>query len=218
MKKRKITYGISGMMECQIVIKIGNTSKMNVLFSDGSITATGITPATFTTDNFMVQHAIERSHDFKNGRIYIVRSIELNEEVKIERNNPTSEKKDSEIKPLKTKTKVVSTEKTEENKGNEDDETADQNTSEENKGNEDDETADQNTSEENKGNEDDLGIVQVTEIESATDGKTKVDIADLESAKQYLSETFGEAKSNFRSKKSVLEFAESKNIEFVGLS
>lgn len=201
MKKRKITYGISGMMECQIVIKIGNTSKMNVLFSDGSITATGITPATFTTDNFMVQHAIERSHDFKNGRIYIVRSIELNEEVKIERNNPTSEKKDSEIKPLKTKTKVVSTEKTEENKGNEDDE-----------------TADQNTSEENKGNEDDLGIVQVTEIESATDGKTKVDIADLESAKQYLSETFGEAKSNFRSKKSVLEFAESKNIEFVGLS
>ena len=81
MKKRKITYGISGMMECQIVIKIGNTSKMNVLFSDGSITATGITPATFTTDNFMVQHAIERSHDFKNGRIYIVRSIELNEEV-----------------------------------------------------------------------------------------------------------------------------------------
>ena len=199
MKKRKITYGISGMMECQIVIKIGNTSKMNVLFSDGSITATGITPATFTTDNFMVQHAIERSHDFKNGRIYIVRSIELNEEVKIERNNPTSEKKDSEIKPLKTKTKVVSTEKTEENKGNEDDETADQNTSEEN-------------------NEDDLGIVQVTEIESATDGKTKVDIADLESAKQYLSETFGEAKSNFRSKKSVLEFAESKNIEFVGLS
>ena len=128
-------------------------------------------------------------------------SEELNEEVKIERNNPTSEKKDSEIKPLKTKTKVVSTEKTEENKGNEDDE-----------------TADQNTSEENKGNEDDLGIVQVTEIESATDGKTKVDIADLESAKQYLSETFGEAKSNFRSKKSVLEFAESKNIEFVGLS
>ncbi|MBR6775392.1 MAG: hypothetical protein IKM23_06750, partial [Bacteroidales bacterium] len=112
MKKRKITYGISGMMECQIVIKIGNTSKMNVLFSDGSITATGITPATFTTDNFMVQHAIERSHDFKNGRIYIVRSIELNEEVKIERNNPTSEKKDSEIKPLETKTKVVSTEKT----------------------------------------------------------------------------------------------------------
>ena len=201
MKKRKTTYGISGMMECQIVIKIGNTSKMNVLFSDGSITATGITPATFTTDNFMVQHAIERSHDFKNGRIYIVRSIELNKEVKIERNNPTSEKKDSEIKPLKTKTKVVSTEKTEENKGNEDDE-----------------TADQNTSEENKGNEDDLGIVQVTEIESATDGKTKVDIADLESAKQYLSETFGEAKSNFRSKKSVLEFAESKNIEFVGLS
>ena len=199
MKKRKITYGISGMMECQIVIKIGNTSKMNVLFSDGSITATGITPATFTTDNFMVQHAIERSHDFKNGRIYIVRSIELNEEVKIERNNPTSEKKDSEIKPLKTKTKVVSTEKTEENKGNEEDETADQNTSEEN-------------------NEDDLGIVEVTEIESATYGKTKVDIADLESAKQYLSETFGEAKSNFRSKKSVLEFAESKNIEFVGLS
>lgn len=86
MKKRRITYGISGLIECQVVIKIGNKSKMNVLFTDGSMTANGVAPAKYTTDNFMIQCAIERSSDYQRGRIYKVSSIELNEEVKIERN------------------------------------------------------------------------------------------------------------------------------------
>lgn len=209
MKKRKITYGISGMMECQIVIKIGNTSKMNVLFSDGSITATGITPATFTTDNFMVQHAIERSHDFKNGRIYIVRSIELNEEVKIERNNPTSEKKDSEIKPLETKTKVVSTEKTDENKGK----TADQNTSEEN--NEDIKTDSEDAEEKTK--TDDKGTNSETELIADDDDLEKVEVSDLTSAREYLNSKFDIEKKSLMSKSSILEAAKTHKIVFLGL-
>ena len=197
------------MMECQIVIKIGNTSKMNVLFSDGSITATGITPATFTTDNFMVQHAIERSHDFKNGRIYIVRSIELNEEVKIERNNPTSEKKDSEIKPLETKTKVVSTEKTDENKGK----TADQNTSEEN--NEDIKTDSEDAEEKTK--TDDKGTNSKTELIADDDDLEKVEVSDLTSAREYLNSKFGIEKKSLMSKSSILEAAKTHKIEFLGL-
>ena len=197
------------MMECQIVIKIGNTSKMNVLFSDGSITATGITPATFTTDNFMVQHAIERSHDFKNGRIYIVRSIELNEEVKIERNNPTSEKKDSEIKPLETKTKVVSTEKTDENKGK----TADQNTSEEN--NEDIKTDSEDAEEKTK--TDDKGTNSETELIADDDDLEKVEVSDLTSAREYLNSKFDIEKKSLMSKSSILEAAKTHKIVFLGL-
>ena len=83
MKKKKITYGVSGMMEYQAVVKIGKAT-MKVPFSEGSMTAMGVNPAKFTTDNFVVQHAIEQSGDFRRGRIHIVSVIELDEEVKIE--------------------------------------------------------------------------------------------------------------------------------------
>lgn len=86
MKKKRITYGVSGMMEYQAVIKVSRNN-MKVLFTDGSVSAMGVNPATFTTENFMVQHAIENSSDFKRGRIKVVNTIELKEELRIERNS-----------------------------------------------------------------------------------------------------------------------------------
>lgn len=85
MKKKLITYGVSGMMEFQAIIKIGR-SVMKILFTDGSMNAMGTNPATYTTDNLMIQQAIERSEHFKRGRIHIVRSVALEDEVQIERN------------------------------------------------------------------------------------------------------------------------------------
>ncbi len=85
MKKKKKIYGVSGMMEYQAVIRIGK-AMMKVPFSDGSATAMGTKPAKFTTSNFVVQHAIEHSADFKRGRIYIVSEIELDEDLHIEGN------------------------------------------------------------------------------------------------------------------------------------
>ena len=84
MKKKRITYGVSGMMEYQAVIHVGK-AVLKVLFTDGSMTAMGVNPATFTTDNFMVQHAIEHSADFRRGRIHVMHVIELDEAVHIER-------------------------------------------------------------------------------------------------------------------------------------
>lgn len=86
MKKKRITYGVSGMMEYQAVIKVGK-SNMKVLFTDGSVSAMGVNPATFTTENFIVQHAIENSSDFKRGLIKVLNTIELKEELRIERNS-----------------------------------------------------------------------------------------------------------------------------------
>ena len=85
MKKKRVTYGISGMMEYQATIRVGR-AMMKVPFSDGTMTAMGVNPAKFTTDNYMVQHAIEQSADYKRGRIYKVNTIELDDEVRIERN------------------------------------------------------------------------------------------------------------------------------------
>lgn len=73
------------MMEYQSIIKIGRAT-LKVLFTDGSMTAIGQNPAKYTTSDFLVQHAIENSSDFKKGRIHVVNTIELDEEVRIERN------------------------------------------------------------------------------------------------------------------------------------
>lgn len=108
MKKKKITYGVSGMMEYQAIVKIGKAT-MKVPFSDGSMTAMGVNPATFTTENFMTQRAIENSSDFKRGRIFIHKVIELNENVEIARNPvkknaaPKDEHEESEAIPKMVK-------------------------------------------------------------------------------------------------------------------
>ena len=66
------------------MIKLGRKS-MRVNFSDGSVSAMGINPEIFTTENFMVQHAIENSADFKRGLIKRINVIDLDEELSIER-------------------------------------------------------------------------------------------------------------------------------------
>ena len=85
MKKKVITYGVYGMMEYQTVIKMGKSS-MKVNFSDGSINSFGQNPAKFTTKDFMIQHAIEHSYDFRRGLIQIINEHELDEEVQISHN------------------------------------------------------------------------------------------------------------------------------------
>lgn len=89
MKKKRITYGVSGMMEYQAVIKVGRNN-VKVMFADGSVSAMGVNPATFTTENFIVQRAIENSAEFKRGRIKVINTIELAEELRVERNSVNS--------------------------------------------------------------------------------------------------------------------------------
>ena len=88
MNKSRKTYGIKGFMEYQAVIKVGK-SRMKVPFTDGAMTAMGVVPCTFSTERFMVQHAIENSDEFRRGLIYIVRSIPLDGKVEIEHSSPT---------------------------------------------------------------------------------------------------------------------------------
>lgn len=87
MKKKRITYGVHGMMEYQSIIRFGKNT-LKVTFTGGSMNAIGVTPATYTTSNFLIQQAIENSDEFKRGRIRIVKYMELDEDLRIEHASP----------------------------------------------------------------------------------------------------------------------------------
>ena len=88
------TYGINGLLEWHGVIHSGGI-KMKVDFTNGSVTAYGVAPATFITKHELTQHIIENSEEFKSGRIKLVNKNQLPEAVsaiveeKIEDTNET---------------------------------------------------------------------------------------------------------------------------------
>lgn len=97
MKKRKITYGVWGMMEYVAVVSVGRRGT-KIQFSDGSVSAMGVNPARFSTDSIILQNAIERSDDFRRGLIKVVSVQELGGEVQVLRNKPKAVPR-PELKP-----------------------------------------------------------------------------------------------------------------------
>ena len=96
MKKKRITYGVYGMMQYQTDVYVGK-SKVRIEFEDGSTTAYGVIPAQFTTDNIMIQFAIEASADFKKGKIKRIKTDILNEELVVGRNTVVDEHKEETV-------------------------------------------------------------------------------------------------------------------------
>lgn len=86
-KKTKTTYGVYNLIEWHARLRIGKAT-VKVAFTGGSITTQGVTPATFTTENPVIQFAIENSPEFHNGKIKVVRRVKLNGVVEIECNVP----------------------------------------------------------------------------------------------------------------------------------
>jgi len=86
-KKTKTTYGVYNLIEWHARLRMGKAT-VKVAFTGGSITTQGVTPATFTTENPVIQFAIENSPEFHNGKIKVVRRVKLNGVVEIECNVP----------------------------------------------------------------------------------------------------------------------------------
>lgn len=86
-KKTKTTYGVYNLIEWHARLRMGKAT-VKVAFTGGSITTQGVTPATFTTENPVIQFAIENSPEFHNGKIKVVRCVKLNGVVEIECNVP----------------------------------------------------------------------------------------------------------------------------------
>jgi hypothetical protein len=200
MKKKRITYGVYGMMEYQSIIKIGRAT-LKVLFIDGSMTAIGQNPAKYTTSDFLVQHAIENSSDFKRGRITVVNTIELDEEVRIERNpvKPSiqqaavAKKAVAEDKPNEASLSVSKPVVKDDVMGAADEPTDDANADEVEEKETDasadtEETSDEATEEEATEEE---ATDDVAEESATAEGKTEVEFTDNQEAKDYLLKNFG---------------------------
>ena len=184
MKKKRITYGVIGMMEYQAIIKIGRAT-LKVMFTDGSITALGQNPAQYTTADFLVQHAIENSSDFKRGRIKVVNVIELDEEVHIERNPVKASTQQAPVAANKAavEQKPAEVTTTPSNDNDKDDKgTADEPTEEACAG-----EAGQAEDEAPSDNEPEA----TTEEAETAGGKTEVEFSTNQEAKDYLANTFG---------------------------
>ena len=219
MKKKRITYGVYGMMENQAIIKIGRAT-LKVMFTDGSITAMGQNPAQYTTSDFIVQHAIENSSDFKKGRIHVVSTIELDEELHIERNP---------AKPS-TRTAKVAAKAVIDNKPTEAfsshttsvaEDVADETTEEADAGGVVTPTdeADAETIEEEPETESDSEAVEDTTSEeaatedNAAEGKTEVEFTDNQEAKDYIFKNFGVKPGSMRNREDIKAVGETYGVK-----
>lgn len=216
MKKKRITYGVHGMMEYQSIIKIGRAT-LKVLFTDGSMTAIGQNPAKYTTSDFLVQHAIENSSEFKRGRITVVDTIELDEEVRIERNpaKPSTQQAPSpaEAKPVAaTAAKVeepqdIANEPTEETNAVDADEA---------------ESASADTPATEVDMEPIEDEVPTTEEDAAElsesdneDGLTEVEFCTNQEAKDYLTKTFGVKSGTMKNRADIVAIGEANGVKII---
>ena len=190
MKKKRITYGVYGMMEYQTIIKIGRAT-LKVLFTDGSMTAIGQNPAKYTTSDFLVQRAIENSSEFKKGRIMVVNTIELDEEVRIERNpaKPSTQAAKVAAKAVvEDKPTEVSLSHATPMAEDVADETTEEDNAEDDEPIEDEAKAESETEVET---EEDTTSEDTAAEDNAAEGKTEVEFTDNQEAKDYLLKNFG---------------------------
>lgn len=148
--------------------------------------AIGVTPATYTTSSFLIQQAIENSNEFKRGRIRIVRTIELDEEIHIERPKPATaiaERRNPAPAPTAEAEKVP--EPTEEA-----------------------EAAEVNA-------EDGATSEEQPEESAPTAPLTQVEFSCNDDAKDYLEQTFGYVRSKLRNREDIINAGKAHNVEII---
>ena len=204
------------MMEYQSIIKIGRAT-LKVLFTDGSMTAIGQNPAKYTTSDFLVQHAIENSSEFKRGRITVVDTIELDEEVRIERNpaKPTTLHAPS---PAEAKPVAATAAKVEEPQDIADEPTEKTNAVDADEA----ESASADTpapevdiepiEDEVTSTEEDAAELSESDNE---DGLTEVEFSTNQEAKDYLTKTFGVKSGTMKNRADIVAIGEANGVKII---
>jgi len=216
MKKKRITYGVHGMMEYQSIIKIGRAT-LKVLFTDGSMTAIGQNPAKYTTSDFLVQHAIENSSEFKRGRITVVDTIELDEEVRIER-NPAKPSTQQAPSPAEAKPVAATAAKVEEPQDIADEPTEETNAV--------DADVAESASADTPATEVDIEPIEdevpSTEEDAAElsendneEGLTEVEFSTNQEAKDYLTKTFGVKSGTMKNRADIVAIGEANGVKII---
>lgn len=189
--KKKI-YGVKGLMEWIAAIPCGKAT-VTVPFTGGSLSAYGIVPAQYTTENPMMQAVIEKSDYYKNGKIILVREMEGSGKYHLPGQAATASAiLDSPLNPdYKAGANAQGT-VTDGPAGD--------------------------AAETGAG----PGADAQCTVAGRTDGEasgtvTVVEVTDIDEARDYLVEKFGIARSTIRYKSNVLKEAEERKVKFVGL-
>lgn len=93
----KKKYAIYGKVEMSVLIPVNN-AKLRVNFANGVITPSGITPATFSTSDPIVQTAIENHRLYIKGMIKLEKSFKIGE-VEVNDEKPVSDEDKNEKEP-----------------------------------------------------------------------------------------------------------------------
>lgn len=93
----KKKYAIYGKVEMSVLIPVNN-AKLRVNFANGVITPSGITPATFSTSDPVVQTAIENNRLYLKGMIKLEKSFKIGE-VEVNDEKPVSDEEKNEKEP-----------------------------------------------------------------------------------------------------------------------
>ena len=204
------------MMEYQSIIKIGRAT-LKVLFTDGSMTAIGQNPAKYTTSDFLVQHAIENSSEFKRGRITVVDTIELDEEVHIER-NPAKPSTQQAPSPAEAKPVAATAAKVEEPQGIADEPTEETNAVDADEA----ESASADTpatevdiepiEDEVTSTEEDAAEISENDNE---EGLTEVEFSTNQEAKDYLTKTFGVKSGTMKNRADIVAIGEANGVKII---
>lgn len=206
------------MMEYQTIIKIGRAT-LKVLFTDGSMTAIGQNPAKYTTSDFLVQRAIENSSEFKKGRIQVVDTIELDEEVRIERNpaKPSTQTANVAAKA------VIDNKPTEASSSHTTpvaEDMADETTEEADVGvvtptdEADAETIEEEPETESETNvEEDTTSEETAAEDNTAEGKTEVEFTDNQEAKDYIFKNFGVKPGTMRNREDIKAVGETYGVK-----
>lgn len=75
------TYGVYGLMEWSVLLKMGK-KQFHINFTEGSSSTAGVIPATYTTNNPIIQLAVESSKLFKDHQIKLIGEVSLEEDEK----------------------------------------------------------------------------------------------------------------------------------------
>ena len=86
-----------GKVEMSVLIPVNN-AKLRVNFANGVITPSGITPATFSTSDPVVQTAIENNRLYLKGMIKLEKSFKIGE-VEVDDEKPASDEEKNEKEP-----------------------------------------------------------------------------------------------------------------------
>lgn len=200
MKKYKKTYAILNLAEKHTTFHLGKT-KVHVSFTGGQVTKKGVTPATFTTDNPIVQLAIEKSNDFTVGAVTLLAQYPMQGEVKIGKNPPKT-KESPAPDPGIAKAELIR------NAANSIPEPADDDKPEEKPEPIPEVQAEETTQEEPTDD------AQPTQVQTGESNLEVIEVSCKDVAKQYLQEHFGENPAPLRKITDVQECAAKYGITF----